>query len=294
MSARGFDEWVNSFRDSISSYDYYVNFGKVYGNVDAIKIELNIMNSLIGSSDIERDFEKLVADYPQVLKCVPTLLAVREREICAMDGDDLLVHDFKRYGDSIEDYKRFMRKTGLLDLMAKHLVANLVDYATGVEVGLDSNGRKNRGGHLMEDLVEGFIEETGVECYKEMYLEEIEQKWGLDLSGLSNRGKTRKRFDFVVKTPATVYAIETNFYKGPHGGGSKLNETARSYKMLAQEAEGVEGFEFVWITDGSAWRNAQGNLREAYDASRYIYCIVDLEEGELDRLFEEEPADEDD
>lgn len=287
MTNRNFDEWLSQFRDSICNYEYYVNFGKVYENVDEIKVELNIMNSLIGSQDIENDFEKLVANYPEVLKCVPTLLAVREREIYATDEEGAFVYDFKRYRSSIEDYKRFMRKTGLFDLVANHVISNLVDYATGVEVGLDSNGRKNRGGHLMEDLVEGFIEQTGAEYYKEMYLADIERKWDIDLSGLSNRGGTRKRFDFVVKTPSTIYAIETNFYKGPNGGGSKLNETARSYKMLAKESEEVDGFEFVWITDGTAWRSARGNLRETYDTTRYIYSIVQLEAGELNNLFEE-------
>lgn len=287
MPDRDFDEWLSEFRDSICNYEYYVNFNKVYENVDEIRIELNIMNSLIGSLDIERDFEKLIADYPEVLRCVPTLLAVREREIYAMDEDGAFIYDFKRYSGDIEDYKRFMRKTGLFNLIANHIISNLVDYATGVEAGLDSNGRKNRGGHLMEDLVEGFIEQTGVEYYKEMYLEDIERRWGVDLSSLSNQGSTRKRFDFVVKTASTIYAIETNFYKGPNGGGSKLNETARSYKMLAQESEEVDGFEFVWITDGTAWRSARGNLRETYDAARYIYSIEQLEAGELKDLFEE-------
>lgn len=285
MPDRDFDKWLSQFRDSICNYEYYVNFDKVYQNVDEIKVELNIMNSLIGSQNIEQDFEDLVADYPEVLKCVPTLLAVREREIYAMDEDGAFIYDFKRYGNDIEDYKRFMRKTGLFDLIADHIISNLVDYATGVEAGLDSNGRKNRGGHLMEDLVEGFIEQTGVEYYKEMYLADIERKWGIDLSSLSNQGGTRKRFDFVVKTPTTIYAIETNFYKGPNGGGSKLNETARSYKMLAQESEEVDGFEFVWITDGTAWRSARGNLRETFDTARYIYSIVQLEQGELHDLF---------
>ena len=287
MPDRDFGEWLSEFRDSICNYEYYVNFAKVYANVDEIRVELNIMNSLIGSQDIERDFEKLVDDYPEVLRCVPTLLAVREREIYAMDEDGAFVYDFKRYSGDIEDYKRFMRKTVLFDLIANHIISNLVDYATGVEAGLDSNGRKNRGGHLMEDLVEGFIEQTGAEYYKEMYLEDIERRWGVDLSSLSNQGSTRKRFDFVVKTASTIYAIETNFYKGPNGGGSKLNETARSYKMLAQESEEVDGFEFVWITDGTAWRSARGNLRETYDAARYIYSIEQLEAGGLKDLFEE-------
>ena len=57
---------------------------------------------------------------------------------------------------------KFMRKTGLFDLMENHIVNNLVDYVTGIETGLDSNGRKNRGGHLMENLVEGFLCKAGL------------------------------------------------------------------------------------------------------------------------------------
>ena len=138
----------------------------------------------------------------------------------------------------------------------------------------------------MEDVVEEFIKDTGAEYYKEMYLEDIEARWDLDLSALSNSGSTRKRFDFVVKTPSTVYAIETNFYKGS-GGGSKLNETARSYKLLAQEAEGIDGFEFVWLTDGTAWRSARGNLKETFDTTEYVFCIMELEDGVLGDLFGE-------
>ena len=126
-----------------------------------------------------------------------------------------------------------MRKTGLFDLIADHIVNNLFDYATGVETGLDSNGRKNRGGHLMEDLVESFIRKSGfikdINYFKEMYLKDIEKKWNLDLSEMSGNNTSTKRFDFVIKTDKQVYVIETNFYSG---GGSKLNETARSYKML--------------------------------------------------------------
>lgn len=285
MPNRDFDKWLSHFRDSICNYEYYVNFQKVYDNVDDHKVELNIMNSLIGSKNIEKDFEKLVNKYPQVLECIPMLLAVRERKIFAMDEDGAYIYNFGRRTNSMEDYKRFMRKTGLFDLIANHVINNLVDYATGVEAGLDSNGRKNRGGHLMEDLVESYIEQTGVEYHKEMYLSDIEKRWGIDLSSLSNQGNARKRFDFVVKTPSTIYAIETNFYKGPNGGGSKLNETARSYKMLALESKEVDGFEFVWITDGTAWRNARGNLRETFDTTEYIYSIEELETGELKELF---------
>ena len=288
MNNRDFDNWLSKFRLSISRYDYYVNFDKVVENVEKYKIELNILNSLIGSKNIENDFEKIIEKYPETLKCIPVLLAVRGNEIYAQDEAGAFIYKFDEPSCSLEQYKYFMRKTGLFDLLANHIVNNLIDYVLGVETGLDSNGRKNRGGHQMEDLVERYIEKAGFvreeNYFKEMYLADVEKKWNIDLSALSNQGKARKRFDFVVKTDNMIYAIETNFYGGT-GGGSKLNETARSYKMLSQEADTVDGFTFVWFTDGTAWRSARGNLRETFDVMDYIYSIDDMENGIMERIF---------
>ena len=201
---RNFNEWLGKMRPSINNYNYYVDFEKVYANVENIRIELNIMNSLIGSKNIEADFTALLKRYPEILKCVPTLLAVRQSEIYAQDSEGAFLFDFNRMNYSVEQYMEFMRKTGLLDLIANHLVNNLVDYVLGIETGLDSNGRKNRGGHQMEDLVEGFIKQTGAEYYKEMYITDIEKKWGVDLSAISAEGTSTKRWDFVVKTDKTI------------------------------------------------------------------------------------------
>jgi len=285
---RNFNEWLKTFRSSIATYSYYVDFEKVYGNIDAIKVELNILNSLIGSKSIEADFEKLLKDYPQILKCIPILLAVRGREIYAIDGDGEYLFNFKKANCSVKEYKMFMRKTGLFTLISEHIINNLVDYVTGVEVGLDSNGRKNRGGHLMEDLVESYLKKSGlvrdVDYFKEMYISEIEEKWGIDLSNISNQGKAEKRFDFVVRKGSMIYGIETNFYTG---GGSKLNETARSYKTIALETREIDGFTFVWFTDGEGWKSARHNLEETFDVMDDIYCIKDLEDGVIDTLFVE-------
>ena len=285
---RNFNEWLENFRSSIATYSYYVDFEKVYGNIDAIKVELNILNSLIGSKNIEADFEKLLKDYPQILKCIPILLAVRGREIYAIDGDGEYLFNFKKANCSVEEYKMFMRKTGLFTLISEHIINNLVDYVTGVEVGLDSNGRKNRGGHLMEDLVESYLKKSGlvrdVDYFKEMYISEIEEKWSIDLSNISNQGKAEKRFDFVVRKGSMIYGIETNFYTG---GGSKLNETARSYKTIALETRENDGFAFVWFTDGEGWKSARHNLEETFDVMDDIYCIKDLEDGVIDALFVE-------
>ena len=279
MIKRDFDEWLRKFRPSISSYDYYIDFKKVVKNVEEIKVELNILNSLIGSKSIEEDFEKIVTKYPDTLRCVPLLLAVRGYEIYAQDEDGAFLYDFRQMNYKAEQYKVFMRKTGLFDMLANHLVNNLVDYALGIETGLDSNGRKNRGGHQMEDLVEKYIVAAGfkknVNYFKEIYLKEIEETWSIDLSALSNQGKAAKRFDFVIKTEKMIYGIETNFYGV---GGSKLNETARSYKMLSQEADSIDGFTFVWFTDGIGWKGARGNLRETFEVMEHIYNIDDMEQ----------------
>ena len=221
---RDFNEWLTTFRRSIANYGYYVDFAKVHANIEEIKIPLNILNSLIGSKHIEKDFEKLVAAYPETLKCIPLLLAVRANEICAMDADGEFQYSFTKPNQSAEQYKVFMRKTGLFDLLENHI----------------------------------------------------------DLSAISNQGKMEKRFDYVVKTDSMIYVIETNFYTG---GGSKLNETARSYKTLAGEVDTINGVTFVWFTDGIGWKSARHNLEETFDVMDNIYNIEDMENDIISKVF---------
>lgn len=284
---RNFKEWSSKFINSVADFKYYTDFPKVYRNVDAIKLELNLLNSLINSKDIQNEFEQLVVKYPEVLKAIPILLAKRENEIRVIDKGKELNFNFKIQNYSIEEYNNFMEKTGLFDLLANHLISDLLDYVKGVEVGLDSNARKNRTGTSMENLVESFIEEAGfvknVNYFKEMRASEINNRFGINLKLRSiDETKAEKRFDFVVKTGNNIYAIEVNFYAG---GGSKLNETARSYKMLAQEANNVKGFKFIWITDGIGWHSASRNLEETFDILEHLYNINDLENGILNKIL---------
>ena len=286
MAKRTFIDWFKTFRPSIATFSYYTDFPKIFSNVDTIKIELNILNSLIGSKNIEQEFESILAKYPSVVKCIPVLLAVRSAEIPVSDENGMFIYDFKGMMHNIPIYSSFMKKSGLFDLMQNHLISNLVDYVTGVETGLDSNGRKNRGGHLMEDLVELYIRKAGFikdkDYFKEMYVSDIAKKWSIDLSAISNQGKMEKRFDYVIKTNKKIYAIETNFYGS---NGSKLNETARSYKTIALEAKTIPNFEFVWFTDGLGWTFAKNNLEETFDVLEHIYCINDMEAGIMKELF---------
>ena len=278
---RDFAEWLLTFTDSIANYRYYIDFKTIYKNAEIYKIELNMLNSLIGSKNIEKDFKNLIEKYPEVIKCIPTLLAVRQSEILVLDDEgNKFEYSFKKMNYDVEQYIVFMRETGLFELLEKHLINNLYDYVLGVECGLNSNARKNRGGHLMEDAVEKFIQKAGFKkgetYFKEMYLQDIEEKWKLDMSFISNKNQSTKRFDFVIKTDKCIYGIETNFYAS---GGSKLNETARSYKMIAEESEKVFGFEFVWFTDGMGWISARNNLKETFDNMEHIYNIADMKNG---------------
>ena len=283
---RNFNDWLAQFRSSIANYEYYTDFNKVFENVDAIKIELNIMNSLIGSKNIEVDFATLLATYPNVLKCIPVLIAKREMDIETVDEEGSFCYNFRKMNYSVDQYKIFMRKTGIFNLLENRIIGSLVDYVTGVETGLDSNGRKNRGGHLMENLVESFIQKAGFirdsTYFKEMYIHEIEEKWGIDLSAISNQGKAEKRFDFVVSTPNMVYGVETNFYGS---NGSKLNETARSYKTITLETKELTDFTFVWFTDGQGWKSARNNLEETFDVLEHIYNINDMENGIISEVM---------
>ena len=287
MDKRNFEEWLDTMIDSIANFEYYIDFETIYKNAKIYKVELNVLNSLIGSKNIEKEFESIIERYPEVLKTIPILLAVRNYEISVLDENERKFdYNFKNMNYTKEEYSKFMRKTGLFDLLEKHLVSNIYDYVLGVECGLNSNARKNRGGILMEELVEKYLEKAGYiknkNYFSEMYIEDIEERWKVDLSSISADSSSTKRFDFVVKTKECIYAIETNFYAV---GGSKLNEVARSYKMIALESKEINKFKFIWITDGEGWKSAKRNLKETFDVLENIYNITDMKNGILDKIF---------
>ncbi|MDD2504671.1 MAG: type II restriction endonuclease [Bacilli bacterium] len=283
---RKFDEIIESLKDSIATYDYYVDFEKVYKNVGKVEMQLNLLNYLIGKENIEQEFMRLIVEYPDVIEVIPILLAIREGEIKIIDGE-IISYSFKKMNRDIKDYTKLLKESGLVELFQKKKIKNLVDYVTGVEVGLDTNARKNRTGHLMENIVEGYIKKiSNVDYLKEATKNDIKNHFKTDvLDGLNldeENKKTNKRFDFVVKTKSDkLLLIETNFYGG---GGSKLNETARSYAKLGKDIQGIKGVVFVWITDGKGWKSTKNNLREAYQNIEHLYTLDDLDKGVLERI----------
>lgn len=291
--SRNFEEWLSGFDDSIASWKYYTDFEKVYKNVNKIKRELNLLNSLIGSKNIEEEFKSLIKDYPNVLKVIPILIAKRENIIIVKDAIQDYYYNFKNMNYSIDEYVMFMRKTGIFDLLENHLIGSVFDYVTGVEVGMDTNGRKGRTGDAMEDLVESYLLKAGFvrdfNYFKEYTKTDIMNKWGIDLShidqklkGNSKNKNAEKRFDFVVKTDKMLYVIETNFYATQ---GSKLNETARSYKMIESEFKNMKDVTFVWFTDGKGWKSARHNLEETFNEMDNIYNIADMKNGIMTEIF---------
>lgn len=294
--SRNFTKWLDHFEDSIASWKYYTDFQKVYKNVNEIKNELNLLNGLIGSKNIEVEFKNLVNEYPKVLKAIPILIAKRERVVIIKDAIQDYYYNFNKMNYSIEDYIMFMRKTGIFDLLENHLISNLYDYVTGVEVGMDTNARKNRTGDAMEDLVESYIVKAGFvkehNYFKEVTSTRLKEKWNIDLKkilkniDMATQNKkvkmAEKRFDFVIQNNNILYLIETNFYGSQ---GSKLNETARSYKMLNEELKKIKGIKFVWFTDGKGWNSAKGNLEETFNEMEDIYNIKEMKENIMSEIF---------
>lgn len=285
---RDFEQWLETFTDNINRWDYYINFDNAYRNTEPFIKELALLNTLKLSQNIEKDFSDLIVEYPKVLKAIPLLLAVRGNTIAITDEDRRFDFKFNCMNYGPEDYCEFMNRTGLFDLLQNHVHNNLIDIGTGINIGLDSNARKNRGGDQMEDLVEYFIQKAGFVKYKtyfkEMYLEDIEKKWGYNFNAISAEGTSTKRFDFVVKpeNSTEVYVCECNCYSA---GGSKLNETARSFKVLSMEAAEVEHAHFVWFTDGAGWNSAKRNLKETFDINENIYNINDMKNDIISKIF---------
>lgn len=265
MSAR-FNEFMEPLKETHFSLKDYVDFPKVAANVELISIKLNQLNYLIGQKDMAAAVKRLWDENPKVFSVLDVLIAVRtkdKKKAIDENGNISLVSD---YFKSPEQVTTFLNETGLTEVFQQKQIKNLVDYVFGVEVGLDSNARKNRGGHIMEGLVANILDKNGIPFEQEVYYTEFPEI-------VKALGADNKRFDFVIRTSEKVYLIEANFYTG---GGSKLNEVARAYSELAPKINAVPGFEFVWITDGIGWESARNKLEEAFVHIPSIYNLTNI------------------
>ncbi|WP_324068934.1 MAG: type II restriction endonuclease [Flavobacterium sp.] len=268
-----FTQITSSFKEKgILLWDYFVNWEKVHKNIKPIEKELNLLNVLIGKEDVETEVYNLIKEYPQVIKAFPFLIAFRDTKVSMLsDVTEFLYkdYDFKHRvitDEDCEDLTTFFMQSGLGDLVKDKRVKNLVDYVTGVEVGLDSNGRKNRGGTMMENIVETFVKSTcdelGYEYMTQANAKKIKTHWNIDIQV----DKSSRNLDFAINKNGKLYFIECNFYGG---GGSKLKSTATEYVKM-NEYWNAQNITFIWVTDGAGWKSTLKPLREYFDKADYL------------------------
>lgn len=282
-----FDQIVSSFKRKITQWSYFVNWQKVLNNVEPVEKELNILNYLIGKENLEAEIKQLIGKYPEVIKAIPMLLAIRDNSLEVLIDTKKFIYrefDFKKQNltkNDIDSFSDFIIKCGFGELLKDKKIKNLVDYATGVEVGLDSNGRKNRGGSLMEFLVEEFIIETthdlGIDYVAQATVKKIQEKWNVNIQV----DKSSRIIDFAINKNGLLYFVEVNFYGG---GGSKLKSTATEYIKM-NEFWNNQNIEFIWITDGAGWQSTLKPLREYFDKADYLLNLEMLKENVLKRIL---------
>jgi type II restriction enzyme len=278
---------TESFKEKITRWDYFVNWEKVSINVKMFEKELNILNYLIGKENLEKEAFDLFKRYPETIKAIPTLLAVREGAIDVLietknfKYKNLNFFQFEYTDSEINDIVEFIIKTGFGNLILKKQIKNFVDYATGVEVGLDSNARKNRGGTLMESMVEEFVFDTcqnlGIQYLAQATSKKIKEQWNIDVKV----DKSSRQLDFAINNDGKLFFIECNFYGG---GGSKLKSTATEYIEMNRYWN-KQGIEFIWITDGAGWKSTLKPLREYFDKADYLLNLEMLKEGIMKHLI---------
>ena len=274
---------ISSLKETIKSFDYFVNWKKVIKNYQDVETSLNLLNTLIGKEDIEQASLKLLREYPKVIGVVPALLAERDKKISLLPNPQNF--DIKRFDFSkpmpAEDGVLFLKESGFLNLISNRNIKSIPDYFIGVEVGLDSNGRKNRSGTSMENFVEFFVkdicERNGYEYIAQATADKIKSKWNKNITV----NKSSKRIDFAINTPKRLYLIETNFYGG---GGSKLKSTAGEYADIYHQWT-RDGHQFIWVTDGYGWETTQRPLRDTFNTTDYIINLDMIQKGVLEELL---------
>ena len=261
-----FKTFLSQLSETNATLDYFVDFEKVKGNVRKIALKLNQLNYLIGKDNLEEAINDLYDENPKVFEVLDILIAVRNKNAKTFDNTGKITL-LENYFTSPKGVLEYICETGLAGVFKNKEISNLVDCVFGIEVGLDTNARKNRGGDNMSKAVSLLFDRE--EIY---YKKEVNSTLFLDIESL---GVDVKRFDFVIKTRKKTYLIETNFY---NTGGSKLNEVARAYSEVAPKINQYENYEFVWITDGQGWISAKNKLEEAYNTIPSVYNLTTLSE----------------
>jgi DpnII restriction endonuclease. len=260
-----FENFISQLSETNATLDYFTDFGKIKSNINSISIKLNQLNYLVGKTDLKLAITELFEENAKVFEVLDILIAVRKNKNAKAinrEGDIIFLNS---YFETPEKIYEFIEDTGLGDIFKNKDITNLVDYVFGIEVGLDTNARKNRGGTNMERAVASIFDSAKISYKTQVNIAEF--------ADITSLGDDVKIFDFAIKTEQKTYLIETNFY---NGGGSKLNEVARAYSDVAPKINQYDNYEFVWITDGQGWLSAKNKLKEAFNIIPSMYNLSTL------------------
>lgn len=266
---KDFETFMDQLQETNQTLDFFCDFEKISQHVEDIKLSLCMLNCLIGSSNMRKSVETIWNRDKSTFGVLDILIAVRsegKKKVIDHLGQCVTLDTLF---ESVDGVMEFLDNTGLTELLKSKKINNLVDYVFGIETGLDTNARKNRSGHIMEHKIADIFDAYGINYRQEVYSRE----WPEITYVL---GDDEKRFDFVITTSSKTYLIEVNFYNS--GGGSKLNEVARSYSDIAPKINAVPMFEFIWITDGIGWKSARNKLQEAYHTIPSVYNLTNIGE----------------
>jgi type II restriction enzyme len=269
-----------------------VDWKKVFKHVERYRHELFLLSSLCSAPDKEQAARELLRKYPQVVPVLPVLIANADRNTprCVIHlAEDLsrgLIksYDFSAPGaplteSQVEMYVEFLLKSGVLFLLEQ--IKSVFDYVTGVEVGLDSNARKNRSGKCAIEALRPAVEQALSR------LPQIESKAEATYAFLAAQGCTlpggftRKKWDWAfwtLKAPRRFAVVEVNHYGST---GSKPESITAEY-VARQQILDKAGVGFIWVTDGCGWLKMRPALREAFDR---VDCLINIRlanEGQLE------------
>lgn len=271
-----FNSWLDTFQPTLATCDYFTDFDKVNDRIKELKPQIKTIKQIIKQKDISLAIEnELKIDF-SIMSILPLFIAVNTKDTTFIDAKGKYqTISFNKSTNDLSVYMEFINTSGIVDVLKRVKSVGVEKYLFGILVGLDSNRRKNRMGHLAEDKLEEILQKTGNPYYKEVTLETIKERYNVDISQLSNHKVSSKRFDYIMEKNGELYLFESSYYTS---NGSKQNELSRSYTEICKAINNIQGLHFIWVVDGNGWKSSKNALEKAYNVMPDVYNFSELEE----------------
>ena len=271
-----FNSWLDTFQPTLATCDYFTDFDKVNGRIKELKPQIKIIKQIIKQKDISLAIENALKKDFSIMTILPLFIAVNTQDATFIDAKGKYqTISFHKSTNDLSVYMEFINTSGIVDVLKRIKSVGVEKYLFGILVGLDSNRRKNRMGHLAEDKLEELIKKTGNTYHKEMTLKAFKNRYNIDIHKLTNQIVSSKRFDYVMEKDGELYIFESSYYTS---NGSKQNELSRSYTEICKAINNIQGLHFIWVVDGNGWKSSKNALEKAYNVMPDVYNFSELEE----------------